>query len=624
MKKFRNLLLATSLLLGAGLFALTTKSGENPEAVDASRKYHTTGMYEKVVDINRLEDGDKVIIVIWGNQVLSYFGGNPAYAMFPTDGVYRSSDGSLIGLEDSLATEFTLSYDSSTNQYQFNGTMEMTSSETYDVLLAHVPYDTPTGFDTIGYFGGDDRFGAYKNTSGNRSSTKTHWTLSYSGNDDENLTMTNVYTSSCARSYAIYRKVDTKSFYSNDYYATYRNYFVGEDLNLDNFYIEIMDGMSSQTEYLYYQDNPHMFYFTGNGKAAANQTEYTVKLRGLSNDFTFEINEPEVNPDYYYSYVTPGMFKDYRGTYLVVEQEEGTRYFNARFPEYDDEENESNSSACEINNERISNSGHVMMDNALIIDKVLINNKYEYVAKVYDRYGFADYYDNPYYNDEYPDYTRFISISDEYSESNILTIKENRNGGMTFGFTSKYGDFFGFSYYTGSENFFFETKDYYQNARLYKINKVDRFDENIASFISVFEKQTENCDATGNSRTVFDYHWEAIEREYNSLSPDVKGYIANVTYTHNAETPHTIEDIMDRYDFILGKYTDLKDFIDRKQVETWQNVSSLNDSSIYFANDLNNSVWPIAIIVVSVSSISLMGLIIIKKKKHIDKNRFEN
>lgn len=112
MKKFRNLLLATSLLLGAGLFALTTKSGENPEAVDASRKYHTTGMYEKVVDINRLEDGDKVIIVIWGNQVLSYFGGNPAYAMFPTDGVYRSSDGSLIGLEDSPATEFTLSYDS--------------------------------------------------------------------------------------------------------------------------------------------------------------------------------------------------------------------------------------------------------------------------------------------------------------------------------------------------------------------------------------------------------------------------------------------------------------------------------------------------------------------------------
>ena len=613
MKKIKSLLLSFFLLLGAGLSIFATKQSAKPTAVNASRTNHTTGMYEKVVDIDRLEDGDKVLIVIYGNEVLSWFGGNPAGVVFKTDGVYVSNDGSLMGLEDAFGTEFTLSHDSSTNQYQFRGSMEMTSENTYDVLLAHVPYNTSTGFPAIGFFEGD-RFGAYQYSNSSKSDPKTHWTLSYSGKNDENIQLTNVYTSDTSRAYAIYRKVDTKSFYKNDSYLSYRNYFVGEDLNLDNYYIEVVDNRTDKTFNLYYQENQNMFYFTGTGKAVANQTVYTVKLRGLSENFTVEINEPEINPNYYYQYVTPGMLKDYRGTYLVVEQEEGTRYYNGRFPKYDAVKDESNSTACEINDGVISNSGHVMLDNALIIDKVLINGKYEYVAKVFDRYGFADYYDNPYYNDEYPSYTKFINISDEYSESNVITIKENKNGGITFGFTSKYGDFFGFSYRTGYENFFFETEDYYQNARLYKINKVNNFDQQITSFIEVFEDQTKNCDSTGNSRTVFDHHWERIEREFNTMSADTKGYLANLTYTHNAEEDHTIKNIIDRYDFLIGKYSDLPDFMDRKQVATWQG-NALDSSKVLMFNEISSPNIIMIISIISAASISLIAFIIIKRKK---------
>ena len=613
MKKIKSLLLSFFLFIGSGLSIFATKQSAKPTAVNASRTNHTTGMYEKVVDIDRLEDGDKVLIVIYGNEVLSWFGGNPAGVVFKTDGVYVSNDGSLMGLEDAFGTEFTLSHDSSTNQYQFRGSMEMTSENTYDVLLAHVPYNTSTGFPAIGYFEGD-RFGAYQYSNSSKSDPKTHWTLSYSGKNDENIQLTNVYTSDTSRAYAIYRKVDTKSFYKNDSYLSYRNYFVGEDLNLDNYYIEVVDNRTDKTFNLYYQENQNMFYFTGTGKAVANQTVYTVKLRGLSENFTVEINEPEINPNYYYQYVTPGMLKDYRGTYLVVEQEEGTRYYNGRFPKYDAVKDESNSTACEINDGVISNSGHVMLDNALIIDKVLINGKYEYVAKVFDRYGFADYYDNPYYNDEYPSYTKFINISDEYSESNVITIKENKNGGITFGFTSKYGDFFGFSYRTGYENFFFETEDYYQNARLYKINKVNNFDQQITSFIEVFEDQTKNCDSTGNSRTVFDHHWERIEREFNTMSADTKGYLANLTYTHNAEEDHTIKNIIDRYDFLIGKYSDLPDFMDRKQVATWQG-NALDSSKVLMFNEISSPNIIMIISIISAASISLIAFIIIKRKK---------
>ena len=608
MKKVRGLLLSITLLSGFGIFGLFNNQNEDIRIAEASRATHTTGFYEKVNDISRLEDGDKVLIGIYNSQFLAYFGGNPASGIFVSDGVYFSYDYQLVGVEDSSLTEFTLGYNSSTNQYTFRGSMEMTSSKTYDVLIAYNPDDYNTGFDAIGSFTGDS-FGAYVYNNSNLNSPKTHWTLTNSGKEGENINLTNCYNSGCSRDYAIYRKAVSKSFYGNDYHLTYRNYYYNEKLNPHGFYVEVMDNLYSDYIQLYYQDNANMFYFVGNGLAQNGVTVYSIKLHGLNDIFTFEVNEPMANPNYYYEYVTPTMLKDYRGTYLAVAQEEGTRYYNGRNPEYI--WNKENSTEVTIDHELIANDSYFTMEQGIIIDRVEIDGKMEYVAKTKDI--FPMYYNNPYY-EEFNIEREFIELTDTYSKSNIITIKENPNGGMTFGFTSKYDEFFGFSYDTWQSNFFFETQDNYQNARLYKINKTDYFDSGIASFISVFEQQTENCDPTGNSRTVFEYQWGIIEMEFNSLVVDAKGYLANLTYTHNGEQAHTIEDIIDRYDFILSKYPDLNDFIGRKEANTW--VDSANTNHVRLSAIKNdNTAIVITIITIAVLSTSFVTLVAVKKKK---------
>ena len=612
MKKI-NLLLSITIL-ATGVTAIATSRGfKTPIEAEASRAYHTTGFYERVNDINRLENGDKVLICIYNSEVLSRFGGNPASAIFETSGVYFTSDKKFVALDDSPATEFTLIYDSDNHYYQFRGTMEMDSTNTYDVLLGHAPYDESTGFPNIGYFTGGDRFGARVYNEDNLNDSKTKFTLSYSGNSDgENITLTNCYTSVCARSYSIYRKAVSKSFYGNNYDDLYKNYYIGDDLKLNGFCLDVMDGIygSDDTE-IYYDDNPDLFYFTGDGKAKSGQTQYDVKVHGITgtgSTFTFEINEPETNPNHKFNYVTPTMLKDYRGTYLAVEQEGGTRIFNGRVPSFDF--NKSNSTEVTISDSQLNASSRYIIDQAIVIEKVSLNGQMVYVAQTTDLW--PRYYNNPYYNDNNPDAV-FLELTDTVSESNVISIEENPNGGMTFGFKNYNGSkFFGFSYANYEKHFFFETVDRYQNARLYKLDSNDYFDRDIQAFISEFEEQTKNCDATGNSRTVFDHHWARIENEFNTLTADTKGYLANLTYTHNAEAAHSIQNIIDRYDFLLSKYSDLKDFIGRKEVLTWQN----NSNSPVINNELlTNTTTSIAMVMVCAMSFVLFGLLLVYKKK---------
>ena len=613
MKNIKKLLISLSVAvasIGASLLLTQNK----PVEVEASRATKVTGMYERVRDISRIEDGDEVIICINTYEMLSYFGGNPASAVFTTGGLYFASDKIIVGLENSEATVFTVGYNESTHLYTFRGSMEMTSNSPYDVLLAHVPYNTSTDFNAIGYFTGD-RFGAYKYSSSKLNDTKCQWKLSYSTDEDNNILLTNNYTSDCARSYSIYRKANSKDFYGNYNNLSFRNYFIGDDLKLDGYSVHVADGIVSADEWDYdYEEIKDLLYFVGDGKAKSGVTSYELKLRGLPNyfqTFEIEINEPTSNPGYKYTYVTPGMLKDYRGTYLAIEQEEGNHFFNAKNPIYEVEE--SNSTATTITDGVISITNHAMIDQGLIIDKKFLNNRWVYVAKTSEI--FPRYYSNKYYT-EYPSYPyneRFITLTDELTEANVLTIKENPNGGMTFGFVPSYDDteFYGFSYDTYDKNFYFETSDYTQNARLYKIDKTEDYDDQLARFIEKFEDETQYCDETGESRRIFDNGWSKIEHEFNMLGEDVKGYLASLTYTHNAETPGTAKYVVDKYDFIISKYDDLNDFMDRRGANTLQNTYTTPNT---FAFD-TSLVLPIVVIAL-LSFATIGGAILVYKRKH--------
>ena len=603
MKKIRNLLLSITLLGAAGAFALLNNQHEDVKVVEASKTHHITGIYERVNDFYRIQDGDHVIICIYNSECFSNFEGNPASAQFKSEGAYFSSDCKLLGLDGSAATEFEVAYHEDGSYFTFRGTMELDTPNEYDVLLA---YNEAGCGPSIGSFTGD-KFGTIMYSEDHLNDTRSHWKISNSENDRENILLKNVNNPDCARSYSIYRKA-AKSFSENSDNIKYPNYYVGDGLILDGFYIDVTAlGPGGEDLRLEYNDNAHMFYTTDSTTAVEGKTEYKLKLHGLPDQsFTFEINSVQPNPYFHYDYLEPDQLKDYRGTYLAVEQEEGNHYFNGRYPVNEDY----NSTQCYINDGVINNASRYMYDNAIIIDKVEIDGKLEYVAKTMDLS--PKYYNNPYY-DGSEDYVQFIELTEEVSASNIIHIKENKNGGMTFGFQDKWDNFFGFSYSMYGNAFFFETEDRLQNARLYKINSNHYFDEEIEEFIQEFENRTELCDPTGHSRNIFDTQWEYIKSKFNTFSADVKGYIANMTYTHNKETAHTIQDIVDRYDYIITKYTDLEDFIGRKEIHTLVDNSS---SAIISASSVEGSeVILMTTVIASILAVSLSTLVILKKKK---------
>ena len=256
-----------------------------------------------------------------------------------------------------------------------------------------------------------------------------------------------------------------------------------------------------------------------------------------------------------------------------------------------------------------------MLHQAIIIDKVKLNGRYIYVARTDEI--FPNYYYNPFYDvyQGWNDRQSFINLTSTLDENCALTIKENANGGVTFGFTNTDDQFFGFSFDQYYGTFFFEYPDSYQNARLYKLCDTQEMQNEIDGFISVFLTQTANCDATGDSRRVFEQHWERLETEFGTLSADARGYLANLTYTHNAETSGTAKDIVDRYDYIISKYTDLWDFMDRKSASSYQNIVNPQPSSII--SKLAYNYLPMTIVIIGVLSTSIVGAIIvfIRKRK---------
>ena len=117
MKKVHKILIRSLIAtsIGLSLFGVINQANKSYELASANLHNHITGFYEKITDISTIEDGDIVLIVIYNNQALSRFGGNPASAMFESNNTYFTNDYMYVGVDDSIVTEFTVSL--SNNQY---------------------------------------------------------------------------------------------------------------------------------------------------------------------------------------------------------------------------------------------------------------------------------------------------------------------------------------------------------------------------------------------------------------------------------------------------------------------------------------------------------------------------
>ena len=125
------------------------------------------------------------------------------------------------------------------------------------------------------------------------------------------------------------------------------------------------------------------------------------------------------------------------------------------------------------------------------------------------------------------------------------------------------------------------------------------------------------CDDQGevNFMTQHQAEWNAQTIAYTNLSVAGKAYLHNITYTHGLETKDSIEDLIDRYNYIVSKYN-ASDFMERTTMGAYQNnyqSSAIIMPTINYSTDNNILI----IVIASIGLLSISGLIIyFKKRKH--------
>lgn len=112
----------------------------------------------------------------------------------------------------------------------------------------------------------------------------------------------------------------------------------------------------------------------------------------------------------------------------------------------------------------------------------------------------------------------------------------------------------------------------YYLFQLYKLKFTDNISETteLNNFKNEFFEKTADFDKTGLTRDLSVAAWNELAALYEDLSLDVKGYLGNITYTHNDTEEDSFEELADIYDSIIGIYYDrnFNDFMDRDRATT--------------------------------------------------------
>ena len=155
-------------------------------------------------------------------------------------------------------------------------------------------------------------------------------------------------------------------------------------------------------------------------------------------------------------------------------------------------------------------------------------------------------------------------------------------------------------------------------ASLYKMDVTTAINAEVSNYVSGFDSSIGAvCDADGidTDASALNTAWTAQATAFNALSVDAQAILANKTYSHDAESAGTIADIVDRYDYVYGKYsTSLTkgDFMNRTEAGTLVSYSS-SKISVLPISDANTT--SIMIVVVSMLSVATLGAFFCMKRK---------
>lgn len=584
-----------------GVTALLSHSPKASE-VQADHLHSTAGLYYRVTDVSDIQYGDTVIIVSDNGQVVRDIGGNPAFLYTRNDSIAVSQDRSLALLDNAYVVPFTVHQGYTEGTFAFygdynNNNTDMGGYVAYDRRGSSGanpgPHDYSGNGAGIGYWYEGCGLRKYNNLK------ESSFTLSYTeengGNmlvknvylDEQGLTPNLVWTSSYSDRFGwgwgsnlnFYKQLDAASF-SLETLPNKTTYTVGDKLDLSGLVAEVHYGGNQQVE-IAYDDNPQFFrhdeYVSGSGSV-----QTIVSLPFLSASFHLDIT---VNSSNGYYYRTTSPIYDGRGKWLLTidlgtQEEPDVRALRA-------------------------NGDTTSLANVTVVDDHIDPNITTaiFTIQLIDDQFYLQYIDG---SDVYyviPDggvgldlsTTKQSPITFEYSETYHTTLIKNGagaylgNGGglLTIGFND------------GTP-----VTLYHLPCNL----------EELSGFTASLKSLLSYCSSDGD----FDYYatyktqWDAMASSFDALSDDAQAYLRNLSYDHGAEERDSLEDLIDRYDYILSKY-DALDFMGRKTHGAYrQNALSMKGLS-FDAKDI--SFLALTLTFVGVAAASFAAVVYLKKKK---------
>ncbi|MBE6126674.1 MAG: hypothetical protein E7182_01670 [Erysipelotrichaceae bacterium] len=166
---------------------------------------------------------------------------------------------------------------------------------------------------------------------------------------------------------------------------------------------------------------------------------------------------------------------------------------------------------------------------------------------------------------------------------------------------------------SGSERFkLYEPSTSNSPVSLYKLNATTSINQELTDFIDAFNNGTKTCKSDGSTDAeALTASWGSVASSYKALSPDAQGRIASTTYTHNKEEYGTVADIVDRYDYIVSRYG-LADFMNRKEAGLIQLTSVPKPLSV---SRVNNGAAVVVALLAIASILSVGSFFALRRRK---------
>ena len=393
-------------------------------------------------------------------------------------------------------------------------------------------------------------------------------------------------------------------------------YSQGEELDLSGLQFDV-HGQDRQ-------GNPVAFTadYDLDDKGLFQYDKYVVGSRGVHTQSVSFMNHSCVNFDVTIlddnarlSKVTTELF-DYRGTYVLAYQNGDDEEYNAEvmyfktaaYPAYQTAMN----SSTRIDGSNITIDGNMMTPSDSLFELTYENNAY----RIKHEFGNGQTRYLGYNTDDESMYLTNVNFYDTASVETALEVIFDSGSGYAY-IRSKTDT----TLYINEHG---DLQDYGSRLMLFKQELNNSELAQLDSFMDDFANLTSVCDPFGGEYYEFgitESSWTTLASAYSTYSLNVKVYLRNVTYTHDDPNREqgSIEDLIDRYDYIYTKYHStyawMTDFLGRNGVmQDLQPQSSIAPKILSIGGETTAIV---IIVSISIAAISLLATVmVIKRRKH--------